>query len=343
MSSQSLLADLQEMPGWVPREAQNYLAHTEAGQSIREIARATGCHASTVMRQVRKVESLRDDPLIDAALKDLAGHMSRVRGGAGAQGGQVPDGATLKDHARRILRRLGERGALLAVAEGMEKAVILRGETRLDVVSATIARALALNAWIACDTAGRVARYRITPDGREALAQLVAETENRAQGFAEAQAGFDGPRPARGGMPRSESPLQVLARHRDKGGVAFLSPDLVAAGERLRTDFEISQLSPSMVQNWDGFLTAGTRGSGGGGLPPAASMMDARRRFTAAITDLGPGLGDIALRCCCLLEGLETTERRMGWSQRSGKIVLRIALQRLKRHYEQSPNGDLIG
>ncbi|HAR51660.1 MAG TPA: helix-turn-helix domain containing protein, partial [Roseovarius nubinhibens] len=50
--------------------------------------------------------------------------------------------------------------------------------------------------------------------------------------------------------------------------------------------------------------------------------------------DLGPGLGDIALRCCCHLEGLESAERRMGWSARSGKIVLRIALQRLKRFYD---------
>jgi hypothetical protein len=56
----------------------------------------------------------------------------------------------------------------------------------------------------------------------------------------------------------------------------------------------------------------------------------------AALDDLGPGLQDAALRCCCLLEGLEITEKRLGWSARSGKIVLRISLQRLVRHYEQT-------
>ena len=54
----------------------------------------------------------------------------------------------------------------------------------------------------------------------------------------------------------------------------------------------------------------------------------------AALRDLGPGLADVALRCCCFLEGLEAAEKRMGWSARSGKIVLRIALQRLHQHYE---------
>jgi len=55
-----------------------------------------------------------------------------------------------------------------------------------------------------------------------------------------------------------------------------------------------------------------------------------------ALRELGPGLGDVALNCCCHLEGLEKAEKRMGWSARSGKIVLRIALQRLKRQYESA-------
>ncbi|TNF64386.1 MAG: helix-turn-helix domain-containing protein, partial [Rhodobacteraceae bacterium] len=75
---------------------------------------------------------------------------------------------------------------------------------------------------------------------------------------------------------------------------------------------------------------------------PEASPAEAR--LVAALAALGPGLADVALRCCCLLEGLEVAERRMGWSARSGKIVLRIALTQLMRHYHARSEADrLIG
>jgi len=63
------------------------------------------------------------------------------------------------------------------------------------------------------------------------------------------------------------------------------------------------------------------------------------------LQDLGPGLSDVVLRCCCYLEGLETVEKKLAWSARSGKIVLRIALLRLRRHYEETtgPGGPMIG
>ena len=67
--------------------------------------------------------------------------------------------------------------------------------------------------------------------------------------------------------------------------------------------------------------------------------------LAAALRELGPGMGDMCLRVCCFLEGIEMTERRLGWSARSGKIVLRLALQRLERHYREiyGTGSPLIG
>ena len=360
------------VPAWVPGAARLYLAHVERGTGIRQIAREEGCHASTVLRRIRRFESRRDDPLVDEALRALGGgadgsdtgeeaRMNIERGGIGpalGEGGGAPVGEAALGEARRVLRRLGEAGAVLAVAAQMEKAVVVRelagGRTaRTATVEREVARALALKDWIACAAPeARVARYEITAAGRSALKRMAAE-ETLRRGLAEAPAGF-AHRRSEPAIPvpeeevpaprasHTESPLQALARRRDKAGRRFLSDGLVAAGERLREDFELAQMGPRVTQNWERFLTAGV--AGGAPREAGEGPARARARVQAALADLGPGLGDVALRTCCFLEGIETAERRMGWSARSGKIVLRIALQRLRRHYEaQGEAGRMIG
>ena len=199
------------LPGWVPEAACVYLAHTEDGLSIRQLARDKGRHASTVLRQVRRIETRRDDPLVDAALRVLSlwpRTVSRpsslspfsAKKDAATMSAHVeipalPDEQTLSREARRVLRRLCESGAVLAVAAEMDKAVVVRdlgegGSTRTAVVEASVAQALALKEWIAFSAPGRISRYRITAAGRAALNQMVAEQESRVRGFAEAQAGF---------------------------------------------------------------------------------------------------------------------------------------------------------
>ena len=59
------------LPNWVPPEVHRYLLHTETGLRIRHLVRRAGYHASTVLRQIRRLEIRRDDPLVDAALKGL--------------------------------------------------------------------------------------------------------------------------------------------------------------------------------------------------------------------------------------------------------------------------------
>ena len=126
-----------------------------------------------------------------------------------------------------------------------------------------------------------------------------------------------------------------LARRKGPDGARFLTPAEVEAGERLRDDFERAQIGPRVAQDWTRFLTPSDGAPGA--CSPALGPDDARKRFASALDALGPGLSDVALRACCFLEGLESTERRMGWSARSAKVVLKIALQRLVSHYGLSP------
>jgi len=337
-------------PEWVPEEVRLYLAHTEHGASIRALARAAGCHASTVMRQIRRYEQRRDDPLIDHALRRLGalgvGSATPVQGTGGIMEHTKIEGAAIAPNelqidkeARRILRRLAEPGACLAIASGMENAVVVRegadGQTvRTAIVQRTVAEAMALRDWIASASAGKIARYHITNAGRTALKRLLTESGER-----------DLPQKTEGRVRYglAESPLAALARRRDKDGSPFLDEPLLAAGERLREDFELAQMGSRGPQNWERIVLRGApdaRGDPAGTGPEAA-----RLRVASALGELGPGLGDVVLRACCQLEGMESVERRLGWAARSGKIVLRIALQRLRRHYDETEGkwSPLIG
>ncbi len=345
-----------QLPDWVPKSVHLYLAHTVAGLSIRALARDSDLHPSTVLRQVRRFETRRDDPLVDDALRGLVANdagpvaperdiqtMPNENSSKKADASDALTQDKIDTEALPILRRLCEPGALLAVARDMEMAVIVREDDNGDsfrtaVADRQIAQAMALKSWInTADPSLRIVRYFITAAGRAALRGLTAESENRAQGFREAS-----PRRRDGSnvwdlnesdsissrYMVTESPLVGLARRRGKDGKHFLSSELVQAGERLREDYELCYVGPCIAENWQDVLQAEPKPN------TAQATIDARQRVSNALTELGPGLADIALRCCCFLEGLEVTEKSMGWSARSGKIVLRIALQRLVRHYE---------
>jgi hypothetical protein len=134
----------------------------------------------------------------------------------------------------------------------------------------------------------------------------------------------------------AESPLAWLSRRRARDGNALLEPEQIAAGERLRADFSRAQMSPRVTANWE--ARAGGRGSGGGGRSPGLidltdAALDARQRVHRALDDVGPELGSVLLDVCCFLKGLEVTERDHGWPARTGKVVLKIALDRLAGHY----------
>nr|WP_311200223.1 DUF6456 domain-containing protein [Leisingera sp. M658] len=330
------------------------------------MARKAGCHPSTILRQVRRVETLRDDPLIDEVLTYLAGRYQTSSGQSGkpSKSGTSPGKpagrgltAGFEQEAASVLTLLSRGGAVLAAAEGMEMAVVVREGAESDgqkvAVSRPLAGALALTGWISCARRSRISRYAITPSGRSALNRIIADQENRARarlegGFAEAQTPFlapeDNGKSSYGRKPRyggSETPLEMLARLSDKDGNSFLTPGMISAGKRLREDFELAQISGHLMQE-KLYFTNGSQALRSSSQEAGAA---ARKRMTEALQTLGMGLSDIALRCCCHLEGLETAERNLGWPARSGKVVLRIALQHLADYYGETSaqEAELIG
>ena len=121
----------------------------------------------------------------------------------------------------------------------------------------------------------------------------------------------------------AESPLAWLARRQ------LVTPQQFEASERLRRDFMMAGQAPRVTMRWDPAPVSG----GGSGGDPATSQISARQRFDAAGVAAGPGLTDVLWRVICLGEGLETAEKALGWPNRAGKLVLKLALDRLVTHY----------
>ena len=109
-----------------------------------------------------------------------------------------------------------------------------------------------------------------------------------------------------------------------------LDDRLFAAGERLRADYERAQLAPSVTMRWDPVRVKST---GDGGLTSGERQLAAKVRFDGAIAAAGPGLCDVLWRVVCACETLPDAERALAWPARSGKLVLRLALDRVARFY----------
>ena len=122
----------------------------------------------------------------------------------------------------------------------------------------------------------------------------------------------------------SESPLTWLHAR------GHLCDRQFDAGERLRADWERAQLAPSVTMRWDAVRI---KGSGDGGLTPGERQIAAKARFDAAVAMAGPGLADILWRVACAGESLPFAEKALAWPVRSGKLVLKLALDRIAEFY----------
>ena len=219
---------------------------------------------------------------------------------------------------RRVLRKLAApRTGLFA-----RGAVFVLGRSAISASRVTVAAAMVTEfvrlGWIAPEGPDR---YVIAPAGFDLLTRQTDGPAAQHREMTTAATGGDAPVRVNAG----ESPLARL-RHRGLiDGIQF------AAGEKLRRDFTLAQLTPRMGVNWEAPVVSGSRGTSEGNISDIA--MAARQRFNKALGAAGPALSDLLFDVCCHLASLEQVEDARGWARRSARVVLKIALDRLAGHY----------
>ena len=123
----------------------------------------------------------------------------------------------------------------------------------------------------------------------------------------------------------AESPVMWLHAR------GHLSDRELAAGECLRRDYETALLAPQITMRWDPVRIG--RSGPDPGLTPGERHLAARARFDGAMAAAGAGLADVLWRVVCAGESLADAERGLSWPGRSGKLVLRFALDRVASYY----------
>jgi len=229
--------------------------------------------------------------------------------------------------ARRILREL-RSGAHLEL-DADSRWVVARASHRAKmIVAAPLVAAMRAKGWLNAEpgepsrlflsAAGEGWRARGEASGDAFAAQhqarrtrIILDTEGRERAVT---------------VNALESPLVWM--HQRK----LIGDAQCQAGERLRRDYTLAQLSPRLGVDWSAPIVLGSRAVKSGiDLPDI--VLAAKQRFSKAMSAAGPGLSDVLFDVCCDLRGLEQSERARGWPRASAKVVLKIALDRLAAHY----------
>jgi hypothetical protein len=121
----------------------------------------------------------------------------------------------------------------------------------------------------------------------------------------------------------AESPVSWLHAR------GHLSDREFAAGEQLRRDFEAAQLAPGISMRWDGVRVKVA-------LTAACTPANVRSR-QSPLRWRGGGRGQGAGRCAVARglrgEALVDAEKALAWPARSGKLVLKLALERVADYH----------
>lgn len=227
---------------------------------------------------------------------------------------------------RRALAALAPRGSCCRplgeswIVVERRKGISLRACS----LPAVIVAALRREKWIAPDK--ETGALKITALGRAVLANRPQPVDFQAQGATLEMTDLkDGNRVL---VNRDESALARLARMKKPDGGPLLDAAQVNAGERLAADIMRAGMVPGITMRWDA-----TGAIGEARLNPTDLMIASRQRVEAALDTLGQEFSGLLLDVLAFSKGIEQIERERHWPQRSGKIIVGLALARLALHY----------
>lgn len=274
------------------------------------------------------------------------------RGLAGDGGSARNDGVASDEHLLRVMRKLARRGVVLVPTEDVEskgvRACLVDSLSGRGVegggVERVVWRALYEGGDIVVGEAGP--GWRLSQSGHVHLKRLLSRSRDTvctrgAQETTDRDVSERGAGARRalskgkgGYVSNDSSPLGWLRQRRDGQGRALISAVEYSAGERLRADFVIGQMTPRTTMNWD---AAGGGGQGGswrdGELTASEAALAARERVRRALRAVGDDFSTVLFDVCCCEIGLTQVEHKARWPRRAGKVVLQMALRALARHY----------
>lgn len=212
-----------------------------------------------------------------------------------------------------------------------------RGEPAPSLTSCPAAHDAVANGWIVI----REDQAEVTKAGRTQLRRVctVAQLDRAAGATAQPSSGAHRQQAtslAATAPANSEpsSPLAWLRRRKDREGNPLISQEQFSAGERLAADLWRARMTPRITSSWSGMRSdSGRRGAPGTGIEIPDMVIAAGARVEAALASVGPELAGVLIDVCGDFRGIEDLERSHGWPQRSGKIILQLALTQLARHY----------
>ena len=220
--------------------------------------------------------------------------------------------------------------AVLRLLTGLARRSDARGSNSIGQAESAAFELAKTRGWVERDQAG--GGWTLSATGRLVLRRALS-----GQDLSEADAACTGgrrPPPSAVAIEADESPLAWLRRRKGRDGQPLISEDEFQAGERLRSDFWFAGMTPRVTSRWgEGPTSGGRRAAPGTGVEVRDGVIAAESRVRKALAAVGPELCGVLIDVCCHLKGIEDAERQAGWPQRSGKIVLRIALAQLARHY----------